>query len=60
RVIERDKTTRELVLKRINAQWTDEQRISKSDFIIENNSIEEAKLEVVKILKILKIKQNEC
>ncbi|MBP6180823.1 dephospho-CoA kinase [Flavobacterium sp.] len=60
RVVERDKTTRELVLKRINAQWTDEQRISKSDFVIENNSIEESKLEVVKILKILKIKQNEC
>ena len=58
RVIERDKTTRELVLKRINAQWTDEQRISKSDFIIENTSIETTKLEVVKILKILKIKQN--
>ena len=58
RVIERDKTTRELVLKRINAQWTDEQRISKSDFIIETTSIETTKLEVVKILKILKIKQN--
>ncbi|TDE27234.1 MULTISPECIES: dephospho-CoA kinase [Flavobacterium] len=58
RVVERDKTTRELVLKRINAQWTDEQRISKSDFIIENTSLETTKLEVVKILKILKIKQN--
>lgn len=58
RVVERDKTTRELVLKRINAQWTDEQRISKSDFIIENTSMETTKLEVVKILKILKIKQN--
>jgi dephospho-CoA kinase len=56
RVVERDKTTRELVLKRINAQWTDEQRISKSDFIIENTAIETAKLEVVKILKILKIR----
>ncbi|MFV5693598.1 dephospho-CoA kinase [Flavobacterium sp. LT1R49] len=59
RVMERDKITRELVLKRINAQWTDEQRISKSDFVIENISIEAAKLEIVKILKILKIKQNE-
>jgi dephospho-CoA kinase len=59
RVMQRDETTRELVLKRINAQWTDEQRISKSDFVIENTSIEKAKTEVVKILKILKIKQNE-
>ncbi|MFV8391967.1 dephospho-CoA kinase [Flavobacterium sp. LB2P6] len=56
RVMERDKTTRELVLKRINAQWTDEQRISKSDFVIENTAIETTKLEVVKILKILKIR----
>lgn len=60
RVVERDKTTRELVLKRINAQWTDEQRISKSDFVIENTSIEKAKLKVDEILKILKIKQHEC
>ncbi|MFV8335858.1 dephospho-CoA kinase [Flavobacterium sp. RSP29] len=56
RVMERDKTTRELVLKRINAQWTDEQRISKSDFVIENTAIETTKLKVVKILKILKIR----
>lgn len=60
RVVERDKTTRELVLKRINAQWTDEQRISKSDFVIENTSIEKAKLKVDEILKILKIKQHKC
>lgn len=58
RVIERDRTTRALVLKRINSQWTDDERISKSDFVIENTSIEEAKTEVLKILKILKIKQN--
>lgn len=59
RVIERDKTSRKLVLKRINTQWTDEKRISKSDFVIENISLENAKLEVVKILKFLKIKQKE-
>ena len=57
RVIKRDNSTRELVLKRINAQWTDEERILKSDFIIENISIETTKLEVDRILKILKIKQ---
>lgn len=57
RVIKRDKTTRELVLKRINMQWTDEHRISKSDFVIENINPDKAKSEVVKILKILKINQ---
>ena len=55
RVIARDHTTKELVLKRIKAQWTDEQRISKSDFIIQNITIESTELEVDKILKLLKI-----
>ena len=54
RVIQRDKTTRELVLKRINAQWNDEQRIAKSDFVIENVSPKTTKTEIDKILKILK------
>lgn len=54
RVIQRDKTTREQVLKRINSQWNDEQRIAKSDFVIENLDKKMTKLEVDKILKILK------
>ena len=55
RVIQRDNTTREQVLNRINTQWNDDQRIAKSDFVIENDSPEIAKSEVDKILKILKI-----
>lgn len=55
RVIQRDKTTRENVLKRINAQWNDNQRIAKSDYVIENVNPELIKLEIEKILKILKI-----
>lgn len=60
RVLERDATTRDLVLKRINAQWTDAQRVEKSDFVIENISLESSKQEVDKILKILKIKQKQA
>ena len=55
RVIQRDKTTREQVLNRINTQWNDEQRIAKSDFVIENVTPEKTIFEVDKILKILKI-----
>lgn len=55
RVMARDKTTRDLVLKRINSQWTDKQRIERSDFVIQNSSFETAKREADKILKILKI-----
>lgn len=57
RVLERDATNREQVLSRINAQWTDEQRITKSDFVIENIDLEMAKAKTDEILKILSIKQ---
>jgi dephospho-CoA kinase len=56
RVIQRDKTTRDQVLKRINAQWNDDQRSAKSDFVIENLDTTNTKLETDKILKILKIR----
>ncbi len=59
RVMQRDNSTREQVLHRINAQWTDEQRIAKSDFVIENSVAQEAKKSIDEILKILKIQQNE-
>lgn len=59
RVINRDKSTRDLILKRMDAQWTDAQRISKSDFVIQNQNSVEAKKEVFEILKFLKIKQKQ-
>lgn len=55
RVLERDTVNREQVLNRINAQWTDEQRISKSDFVIENINIDLAKRKIDEFLKILLI-----
>lgn len=59
RVLKRDNTTREQVLSRIKMQWNDEKRISLSNFIINNSNLKIAKEEVVKILKILNIKQNQ-
>jgi dephospho-CoA kinase len=38
-------------LKRINAQWSDEQRISKSDFVIVNVDSEIAKRKTEEILE---------
>ncbi|MCC9074153.1 dephospho-CoA kinase [Flavobacterium sp. F-65] len=58
RVMHRDKTTREHVLKRMNMQWNDEQRLANSNYVIHNLNLKNAKQEVVKILKILNIKQN--
>jgi dephospho-CoA kinase len=59
RVIKRDKTNRKQVLDRMKMQWKDEERILKSNFIIINDNLKKAKEEVVKILKILNIKQNQ-
>jgi len=53
RVKERDKVTREDVLERINNQWTDEMKISASDFVIENIDFENTKTKVNQILKVL-------
>jgi dephospho-CoA kinase len=59
RVIERDKTTRDQILGRINSQWTDEQRVLKSDYVIINIDSEIAKKKTEEILKILKIKHKD-
>lgn len=59
RVVKRDKTTREQVVSRMKMQWDDEKRISLSNFVINNSNLKIAREEVVKILKILNIKQNQ-
>ena len=51
RVMKRDNASRESILDRINNQWTDEQRISKSDYVIINISVKEALKQAEEILK---------
>lgn len=51
RVMLRDNSTREQVLQRISAQWTDEERIAKSNFVVENADTETAKQQIDHILK---------
>lgn len=58
RVIKRDNTTKEAVMRRIQNQWTDDMRISKSDYVIENTDLSQAKQQVDKILKKLLNPQN--
>lgn len=58
RVLKRDKTTREKILNRMNNQWTDDKRISKSDYTIENTDITTTKEHVTDLLKKLTIQQN--
>jgi dephospho-CoA kinase len=54
RVMQRDNCSRVQVLQRINAQWTDEERAAKSNFVIDNTTAQSAKNEIDNILKILK------
>lgn len=58
RVISRDKTSKEAILNRIKNQWTDEMRMAKSDYIIENIDLEIAKQQAYKIFQKLSNPQN--
>lgn len=51
RVMQRDGVDRATVLARIKHQWTDEQRIALSDFVIDNTTQESTALQVEQILK---------
>jgi dephospho-CoA kinase len=53
RVMKRDKSSKKAILNRINNQWTDEQRISKSDYVITNITLKEALNQTEEILKLL-------
>ncbi|MBF6640742.1 dephospho-CoA kinase [Flavobacterium sp. J49] len=57
RVIDRDKTDRESVLSRMKNQWSEEQKIAKSHFVIHNISVEDTKNQVDNILNLLKNQQ---
>lgn len=56
RVIERDKTSREKIVQRINNQLSDEERISRSNHVISNENFKDTKTQVDKIIDLLKNK----
>lgn len=56
RVIERDKTSREKIIQRINNQLSDEERISRSNYVITNENFKNTKTQVDKIVELLKNK----
>lgn len=51
RVMQRDKVTKEQVLERMKNQWTEEEKIKRSDFVIENIDLKESEKKVNEILK---------
>jgi len=54
RVLNRDHSDYESVMKRIRNQWTDEMRIAKSDYVIENTNLENTIDQVGRLYKVLK------
>lgn len=58
RVMQRDGISEDQVLARMQNQWTEEDKIALSDFVIQNVNIEDAKSQVDNILKTLKNNQN--
>jgi len=49
RVIKRDKITEKQVVERMNNQWSDEKKINKSDFVINNITLKESEKLVLEI-----------
>jgi dephospho-CoA kinase len=56
RVIKRDNTNKEDVIKRIRSQWSDEDKAKLADFVIQNVDLERSKKEIDEIIK--KIEKN--
>jgi len=57
RVINRDKTDKQSVLARMKNQWTEEEKIAKSNYVIHNITLEDTKNQVDNILNLLKNQQ---
>ncbi len=53
RVISRDNSTREEVLNRIKNQWTEDRKVAKSDFVIQNIVFLDTKKQFLKIFESL-------
>ncbi|MCF7561680.1 dephospho-CoA kinase [Sabulilitoribacter multivorans] len=49
RLLKRDDTTKEKIEAIMKNQWSDEQKINKSDFVINNNTFETTKLQVLRV-----------
>jgi dephospho-CoA kinase len=56
RVLKRDTTTREKILQRINNQLSDDERIERSNYVINNENFDNTKKKVDEILNLLRNK----
>ncbi len=57
RVISRDKTDKKSILARMKNQWSEDEKIAKSDYVIHNITLEDTKNQVDNILRLLKNQQ---
>lgn len=58
RVMQRDKISKEAVLKRVSQQWSEAEKVEKSTYVIDNLELDLAKQQVDEILKKIIIQQD--
>jgi dephospho-CoA kinase len=51
RILKRDCTQKKLILEKINSQWTDQIKVYKSDYLIENIDFDQTKKKIFFLLK---------
>jgi dephospho-CoA kinase len=59
RIMDRDNSTKEDILNRMKNQFSDKEKMGKSDFVIENIDLKDTKNEVVRLHKQLLLKGSE-
>lgn len=59
RIIDRDNSTKEAILNRMKNQFSDKEKMEKSDFVIENIDLNDTKNEVVRLHKQFLLKGSE-
>lgn len=60
RTMLRDNTSKASVLSRINAQMDDEERVNKSDFVIENDGFQSIPEQLDELLSVLEARKKSC
>ena len=51
RVLERDNSSEDMIRQRMQHQWTDEERLAKSDFVIVNDNLQHTEIQVGELIE---------
>ena len=51
RVLKRDNSSEDMIMQRMQHQWTDEERLAKSDFVIVNDNLQHTEIQVGELIE---------